>query len=145
MFDKIKTPHCLCNKKFYPIKAMFNTTNSSVIRPKAVLKTEVTRKTKHTKFFNKWTFFTFWYAHVRMCIRGKEMLVFRENWHTLFLFLLLLRPFWESPLGLITDELDTRKLWPNQLTGFYMMGKLVVKRLINKPSKRRIYIDSIRF
>ena len=41
-------------------------------------------KTKHTKFSEKLTFLTPWYAHVRVWNMGQKMLVFQKIWCALF-------------------------------------------------------------
>ena len=57
---------------------------SSVIRQKGISQNEGDKKTKHAKFFEKWTFLTPWYAHVCVRIRGWEMFVIRKIWRAFF-------------------------------------------------------------
>ena len=55
-------------------------------------------KNKACQIFQKQTFLTLWYAHVRLRIRGWEMFVFRKIWHAFFSWntLFEIRPF---PVG----------------------------------------------
>ena len=72
-----------CEKKsfkMFRIKSFWKKKNRLV--PTCVLL--FTRKTKHTKFSEKRTFLTPWYAHVRVRIRRQEMFVFRKIWRALF-------------------------------------------------------------
>ena len=72
-----------CEKKsfkMFRIKSFWKKKNRLV--PTCVLL--FTRKTKHTKFSEKRTFLTPWYAPVRVRIRRQEMFVFRKIWRALF-------------------------------------------------------------
>ena len=51
---------------------------SSVIWEKGESQNGCYKKRKHTIFSEKQTLVTPWYAHVRVCIREKKILVFRE-------------------------------------------------------------------
>ena len=81
--------------KVYTVKGScssnFQLYKTSVIKQKGESQNECFKKTKHTKFPEKRTFLTPWYAHVR----------FSEN---LVCFVFLEHPFWVSPFCLITDE-----------------------------------------
>ena len=62
--------------------------NSSVIRQKGESQNGYFKRTKHAKFFEKPLFFTPWYAHVRVRIRGvRNVILF--SWSTRF----EIRPF----------------------------------------------------
>ena len=50
--------------------------NPLVVGNKAILKTDVTKKKKHTKFSENQLFLDPWYAHVSIS-RGQEMFVFK--------------------------------------------------------------------
>ena len=73
--------------------------NSSVIRQKDESQNGDNKKTKHTKFSEKRTFLTSWYAHVRVSIRKQELFVFRKIWCALFACYLRfeIHPFALSP------------------------------------------------
>ena len=73
--------------------------NASVIRQKSECQNGCFKKTKHTKFAEKRTFFAPWYAHVR--VRNVR---FSGN---LACFVFLKHPFWDSPFCLITDEISS--------------------------------------
>ena len=78
-------------------------TNSSVIRQKGESQNGCFKETKHSKFFEKWTFLTPWYAY-----QGLRNVCFSEN---LACFLLLKHPFWDSLFCLINDQFLVKICW----------------------------------
>ena len=59
------------NEQFHqPQSTKIQKIKSSVIRKKGESHNGCFKKTKHPKFFEKQAFFTPWYAHVRVRIRG---------------------------------------------------------------------------
>ena len=71
--------------------------DTSIIRQKGESQNERFKKTKQAKFSEK----TNISYPLRVRIRGWEKFVFSEN---LACFVFLKRPFWDSPICLITDE-----------------------------------------
>ena len=66
----------------------------------------VFQETKHAKFYEKQTFLTSWYTHVRVRMRGVRNIRFSEN---LTCFVFLKHPFWDSCFCLITDDLHIQQ------------------------------------
>ena len=91
----LSTTLCILLAGSFKFKWAIPLINASVIRQKGESQNECFKKTKHTKIFEKWTFFTPIYAHV----------VLFEN---LACFVFLKNPFSDSLFCLITDDLRVK-------------------------------------
>ena len=63
----LSTTLCILLAGSFKFKWAIPLINASVIRQKGESQNECFKKTKHTKIFEKWTFFTPIYAHVVLC------------------------------------------------------------------------------